>query len=155
MAPSVFHESLHPEHLKLNLKGEDKESIIRELLDLLEANGTLPDREAAEKAIFERESCMSTGMEQGIAIPHGKTDSVQRLLVAIGLKPEGIDFESGDGKPAKIIVLTLSPASRSGPHIRFIAEISTLLQEAALREKLLASSNPQEMLQILGGNKRK
>ncbi len=149
MATNMIRESLKIHHLKPHLEGEDKPAIIRELLDILDQAGWLPDRTAAEKAVFEREQCMSTGLEMGIAIPHGKTDTVNQLIVAVGLKPEGVDFAAGDNQPSKIFILTLSPARRSGPHIRFLAEISRLLQNATLREQLLAAQTREQMMAIL------
>lgn len=149
MSDDLINAAVTPQHLKVKLEAEDKNGIIRELLDILDRGGVLSDRAAAEKVVFEREKCMSTGLEAGIAIPHGKTDTVERLIVAIGLKPEGVDFDSGDGQPSQIFILTLSPASRSGPHIRFLAEISRLLQDAAVREQLLAAQTPEQMAAIL------
>jgi len=107
------------------------------------------DREAALKAVLEREQKMSTGMQQGIAIPHGKTDAVDRLVAVVGLKPEGIDFDSMDGQPARILVMTLSSLSRTGPHIQFLSEISQVLNNAEKREALLRAQTAAEAVEIL------
>ncbi len=149
MANQFLRDAIVPRHLRPELTATDKPGIIRELLDILEQAGTLPDRKAAEAAVVEREACMSTGLERGIAIPHGKTDTVERLLVAVGLKPEGVDFDAADGQPSRIFILTLSPASRSGPHIRFLAEVSRLLQDDTRREQLLAAATPEAMAAAL------
>ncbi len=146
MSATLLNQAIQLKHVRVNLDGEDKPSIIRELLAILDLAGSLPDRAAAEAVVFERENCMSTGLEHGIAIPHGKTDTVDRLIVAVGLKADGVDFDSGDGEPSRIFILTLSPASRSGPHIRFIAEVCRLLQNASAREQLLASQTPEQMI---------
>jgi len=137
----------------MNLEATEKQDAIRELIGILDDAGHLTDRAEAERVVLERESIMSTGMEKGIAIPHGKTDTVDSLVVAVALKPEGIDFACADGQPATILITTLSPASRSGPHIRFMAEVSTLLQSEATRERLLASSTPEQAVAILTGIK--
>ena len=150
---NLINEAIIAQHLKVEMAGNDKPGIIHELLDVLDRAGAIADRKAAEQAVFDREKCMSTGLEAGIAIPHGKTDTVDRLIVAVGLKPEGVDFDSGDGQPSRIFILTLSPASRSGPHIRFMAEISRLLQDSQVREKLLAAQTPEQMAVILKGAK--
>ncbi len=151
MSIHLLREAIILPHLKPHLEAEDKPGIIREMLDILNQAGSLPNRAAAEQVVVERENCMSTGLEQGIAIPHGKTDTVARLIVAVGLKPEGVDFAAADGQLSNIFILTLSPASRSGPHIRFLAEISRLLQDSAIRAQLLAAQTPEQMEVILKG----
>jgi mannitol/fructose-specific phosphotransferase system IIA component (Ntr-type) len=103
--------------------------------------------------VLDRERMMSTGLENGIAIPHGKCNSVKKLIVAVGLKPDGVDFECADGQPARIFLLTLSPASRSGPHIRFMAEISRLLQNDNLRSRVLAATTGKEIEALLTGGR--
>jgi len=149
MAKSLLREALRPECVRTHLGALDKESCIRELVGILRVAGLLRDPAEAERVVLARERLMSTGLEHGIAIPHGKTDTVDRLLVALGLKPEGIDFGCVDGQPARILILTLSPASRSGPHIRFMAEVSGLLRSASLRAAVLAAPTPSEVVRLL------
>ena len=95
---------------------------------------------------------MSTGMSNGIAIPHAKTDLVKEMVALIALKKEGVDFAAMDGQPCNIFVLTISPASTAGPHIQFLAEISRLLSQPALREKIVASTTKQEVLDLFLNN---
>lgn len=150
MAQSFLSKSLDPRHVKPRLESEDKAGVIRELIAILADAGAIPDREAAETVVFEREKTMSTGMEHGVAIPHGKTDTVDSLIVSMGLKPEGVDFQCIDGQPARILILTLSPASRTGPHIRFMAGISKLLRDSAVRDRLLECQTVDEIMIALG-----
>ncbi|MBP5786749.1 MAG: PTS sugar transporter subunit IIA, partial [Kiritimatiellae bacterium] len=98
---------------------------------------------------LERERRMSTGMQNGIAIPHGKTDAVDCLIAAMGVKREGVDFGALDGEPSTIFVMTVSPDSRTGPHIQFLAEISRPLNDPAVREKILAATTPDEILRLV------
>jgi fructose-specific phosphotransferase system IIA component len=133
----------------LNLKGVTKEAIIEEMIDLLVARGRIKDREASLRAVMERELKMSTGMQHGIAIPHGKTDSVDKLVTAMALKKEGVDFGSMDGKPSTIFIMTISSVSRSGPHIQFLSEISQVLNDPEKRERILAAQSTTEILDIL------
>ncbi|MEA3421261.1 MAG: PTS sugar transporter subunit IIA, partial [Acidobacteriota bacterium] len=100
------------------------------------------------EAVLTREEKMSTGMENGIAIPHGKTDSVDHLIIAVALKKEGVDFDSMDGQASKIFIVTVSPQSRSGPHIQFLAEVSKLLKEPEAREMLLAARTVEEVIRV-------
>jgi len=139
------------ETISLDLKGENKEAILAEMVDLLVASGHIRDRDAVLKAVLEREKRMSTGMQNGIAIPHGKTDSVDCLVAALGIKRAGVDFGALDGQPSNIFVMTVSPDSRTGPHIQFLAEISRPLNDASVRAKLLAATSPDEVLHLLIG----
>lgn len=139
------------ETISLDLKGTTKEAILAEMVDLLVASGHIRDRDAVLKAIADREKRMSTGMQNGIAIPHGKTDSVDCLVAALGIKRGGVDFEALDGQPSNIFVMTVSPDSRTGPHIQFLAEISRPLNDAAVRAKLLAATSREEVLKLLLG----
>ena len=139
------------ETICLDLKGATKEAILAEMVDLLVASGHIRDRDAVLKAVLEREKRMSTGMQNGIAIPHGKTDSVDCLVAALGIKPAGVDFGALDGQPSNVFVMTVSPDSRTGPHIQFLAEISRPLNDASVRAKLLAATSPDEVLHLLIG----
>lgn len=131
-----------------NLKGNTKEEIIDELLSELKKSGEIEDLELVREAVMKREESMSTGMQFGVAIPHGRTDGVSKLVAAVGLKPEGVDFKSLDGEPSTIFILALSPKSASTPHMQFMAMISNALDEAG-RKKLLSCTKSTEMFQIL------
>ena len=131
------------------LQAETKAAVIEELVNFLAQNNKISDRDAALQAVLDREAKMSTGMQNGIAIPHGKTDAVSELLIAIGIKKEGIDFDAMDGQPCTIFITTLSPEHRAGPHIQFLAEISKLLGREDLREKLVAAGSAEEILNLL------
>ena len=139
------------ETIRLDLQGATKEAILAEMVDLLMASGHIRDRDAVLKVVLEREKRMSTGMQNGIAIPHGKTDSVDCLVAALGIKRAGVDFGALDGQPSNIFVMTVSPDSRTGPHIQFLAEISRPLNDASVRAKLLAATSPDEVLHLLIG----
>lgn len=136
---------LSPDLMNVELRGETKEEIIEELLDLLMKSGKILDREKALQSLLEREERMSTGIQDGVAIPHAKTDAVTEMVACVGLKPGGMDFQSLDGRPSQIFIMTLSPTSGSGPHVRFLASVSRLLQDEEAREALLGSSEPEEL----------
>ena len=144
-------KTLTAETISLNLQGTTKDAVLAELVDLLMASGHIRDRDAVLKAVQEREKRMSTGMQNGIAIPHGKSDSVDCLVAALGIKRSGVDFGALDGQPSVIFVMTVSPDSRPGPHIQFLAEISRPLNDPAVRAKLLAATTPDEVLHLLLG----
>ena len=140
---------LSVETISLDLKGTTKDEILAEMVDLLAASGHIRDKEAVLKAVAERERRMSTGMQNGIAIPHGKTDAVDCLIAALGIKRDGIDFGALDGQPSTIFVMTVSPDSRTGPHIQFLAEISRPLNDASVRAKILTATDPQTVLDLV------
>lgn len=139
---------LGPQNIFVELRSEDKQGIIREMVERLGENGMIPDQEQALQAILEREAKMSTGMNNGVAIPHGKTDSVERLIVAVGLKRSGVDFDSTDGSLSSIFIMTVSPSSRSGPHIQFLAEVSKILRDAEARENLRSARSVGDVLRV-------
>jgi len=146
-------QALSPATIVLGLKGSTKIAVIEELVDRLVAAGRIKDRQTALQAIMDREQKMSTGMQHGIAIPHGKTSAVDDLIALVGIKPEGVDFASLDGQPARIFVLTLSPENRTGPHIQFLAEISRQLNDPLIREQLLRAVSADEVFQLLTGDR--
>ncbi|OQX54032.1 MAG: PTS sucrose transporter subunit IIABC [Candidatus Aminicenantes bacterium 4484_214] len=133
----------------LSLSASTKKEVIREMVECLHQRGKIEDKEAALQAIMEREKKMSTGLEKGVALPHGKCEAVKELVAAIALKHEGVDFGCLDGQPAKIFIMTLSPLNRSGPHIQFLAEITRLLKNKERREKILQAQSEEEVLEIL------
>lgn len=140
---------LSEDSIILELKSTNKDDIIREMIDFLVARGRIKDREAALKAVLDRELKMSTGMQHGIAIPHGKTDSVDKLVTALALKKEGVDFGSMDGKPSQIFIMTISSVSRTGPHIQFLSEISQVLNDPEKREALLKAETTSQVIDVL------
>jgi PTS system nitrogen regulatory IIA component len=142
---------LEEENIIMELQSNTKEGIIEEMLDLLVRNGKVKDRDSALKAILDRERKMSTGMQHGIAIPHGKTDSLtgSKLVTALGLKKTGVDFGALDAKPSTIFIMTLSPLNRTGPHIQFLAEMSQILNEPQKREAILKAVTSHEVMSLL------
>ena len=137
---------LSPASTIVDLKGDTKEEIIAELVDSLSASEAINDRDKVLQAVLEREKIMSTGIGDGIAIPHGKSDSVIKLVAALGTQRRGVDFEALDGEPAYVFFLLVSPANVSGPHIKALARISRLLKNDEFKKKLIAASSPEEIL---------
>ncbi|MFA7256138.1 MAG: PTS sugar transporter subunit IIA [Kiritimatiellales bacterium] len=131
------------------LKADTKRGVIEEMIAFMVASGKFTGKTAAVQAVLTREEKMSTGMQNGIAIPHGKTDAVDQLVAAVGIHRTGVDFASMDGKPSQIFILTLSPENRAGPHIQFLAEISKVMSRPDLREKLLSVATAEEILNLL------
>ena len=135
--------------VNLHLKGTTKEEIIDELLDLLVSAGKVKDKAAAKACVMDRERKMSTGMKHGIAIPHGKTDSVEDLVACLGISDNPVDFDSLDQEPCRIFIMTLSPVDKTGPHLQFLAEVSLLFKSAEKRQEILKSTDKAEVSRIL------
>lgn len=142
-------KSIPIETIRPRLAARDKQGIIEELVDLLHSAGKVADRKSALRAVLDREKKMTTGMQNGVAIPHGRSDSVNSLVAAFGMIPEGVDFESLDGNPATIFVLTLSPANRNGPHIEFLGSVNRLLIEEENRAAILRCETAEEIFDLL------
>jgi len=148
--PTSLAAYLRPSLVKVRLDAADKAGVIDELLEILDANGELLDRDRARRDVLRREESMSTGLQYGVAIPHAKSDAVDHLVCAVGLKPEGVDFESMDGEPARIFIMTLSPADRPAPHVEFIAAVSRLL-DSERRAAILECTTGEQVYELLSG----
>ena len=140
---------LQPSCVKVPLKGKDKESVITELVELLDYNKLLLDKKNALDAVFTRERTRSTGIGSGIAIPHGKCKAVKELVMAFGVASEPIDFASVDGKPVTIVILLVSPVDQTGPHIQALARISRLMLDEQFRQSLELATSSDEFYELL------
>ena len=145
----ILTQILQPYCVKAPLEGKDKEEVIRELVDILAGNGLLLDRDVVLEAVFTREETRSTGIGSGVAIPHGKCTGVNELVMAMGISPDGIDFDSIDGKPVSIIVLLVSPQARTGPHIQALARISRLMLDEEFKTKLENATSAHEVYELI------
>jgi len=142
-----------PECTTIDLKGQTKQEIITELVDLLAARNKLLDRNLVLADVLEREKTMSTGMAHGIALPHGKTEGVDEMVVAVGIKKTGIDFDSVDGEKSRLFIMVASPKKHTGPHLQFLAAIGSILEDTATCEAVINSASPEEAAKILRTNK--
>ncbi len=141
---------LSESNIQVGLRGKTKQEILEELVDILVRAGEVRDRRAALTALLEREAKMSTALQNGLALPHAKTDAVDRLAACLATKPEGVDFGSLDHEPSRIFVMTLSPLNRAGPHIQFLAEIGRILGDPDVRARILAAKTPSEIVRAMG-----
>ncbi|MCL2758624.1 MAG: cation:proton antiporter [Treponema sp.] len=144
---------LDPHCFSMELKGETKEEVIKELVDVLAAANILLDRDTVLADVMEREQTMSTGMDHGIALPHGKTDGIESTAVAVGIKKAGIDFESMDGQPSRIFVLVVSPKKACGLHVQFLAAVGSILREETVREAVINAATAHEAVELLSKKK--
>ncbi len=135
--------------IKTPLESKDKPEVLRELVQILKDAGEIHDYDMVLKAIQMREDQMSTGLQSGIAVPHGKTPAVSSLKIAIGIAPQGIDFDSLDGQPSKLFFLLVASPDQAGPHVEALAEIAKLAQSQAFCTALINADNAQEVVDLL------
>lgn len=139
------------EIVKTPLESQDKADVLRELVQILKDAGQIDDYDAVLKAVQDREDKQSTGLEDGIAVPHGKTDSVSTLKLAIGIAPHGIDFGSIDRKPSTLFFLLVASPDLSGPHVGALAEIAKLARSKAFCKALVNAESAAEVVELLKG----
>lgn len=142
-------EILDPACVVVPMNAGDKRTAIEELVDLLATCGKADDPARLLAAVMEREATRSTGIGNGLAIPHGKSASVNELVMAIGKPAKPIDFESIDGQPVSLIILLASPLDQTGPHIQALARISRLMTIEPFRLRLLQVSSGDELYESL------
>jgi len=124
---------LKPDCVKVPLDAADKQACIFELIDLLAEHGYVKNTQALKDAVWHRETTRTTGIGHGLAIPHGKSGCCESLVMAIGKPAQPIDFQSIDGKPVNVIILLVSPADQTGPHIQALAHISRMMTKDEFR----------------------
>lgn len=134
--------------VKVPLLSSDKTGVIRELVGILADAGKISDTEAVVSGVMERESLGSTGLEKGIAVPHAKTTAVDDLMIAIGISPEGVDFESLDGEPSTLFFLILAPPDKSGPHIQALTEIAGISRSNVFLKALKGARTADDVVEL-------
>ncbi|KAB2921487.1 MAG: PTS sugar transporter subunit IIA [Bacteroidetes bacterium] len=134
--------------VRVNLKGKSKDEVINQMIAIVNHSSKILDIEKVREAIFEREKIMSTGVGNGFAIPHGKTDAVQDIVAAFAITDEPIDYESLDEQPVRLIFLLVGKDSMVGPHIKLLSRISRLMNKEEFRSKLLTAATPKQVIDI-------
>lgn len=141
--------------IKIPLVNTDKEGIIEEMVDILNDAGKLKNRDAVLAAVYERERVMSTGVGDGVAIPHAKTDGVNDLCAAFGITSKPVDFQSIDNKPVRIVFLLLGPPDLTSPQLKALSRISRLMHNADLRSELIAAHSSEDVLNSIASEEQK
>ena len=140
---------LNEKAITLQGKANSKSEAIDQLVDLMMKNGNIKDKEAYKKVVLKREEEGTTGIGEGIAIPHGKTEAVTKPGLAAMVIPDGVDFESLDGSPAKLLFLIAAPNTKDNVHLDVLSRLSTLLMDAEFREALYKAKTPKEFLECI------
>ena len=147
----LLSELIQEDLIKVGLTSVDKWDAIQELVDVLVAAHEIRanDRAAVIDAVCARERSLSTGLRDGLAVPHGTVDCVADIIVALGTSPAGIPFESVDESPARLVILLVIPKGSLKQHVRTLAGVSAFGARPVLRERVLAASTPQEIMEAI------
>ena len=143
---------LTPDRIRVPLESTDKTGVITELIDVLAASGSLHNREVALEAVLKREAERTTGIGYGLAIPHGKSNGCQQLVIAAGRPAQPIDFQSLDSRPVTFVVLLVSPPDQTGPHIQALAKISRLMNMEDFRAAVESVSSAEELHDLIASH---
>src|SRR5512134_571458 len=145
----LLSELLTPDAVLPRLKASGKRDAVAELVGLLESAHGLDSRGEILDRVLRREAMMSTGIGNGVAIPHGKARAVDRMMASCAVSPGGVDFEAVDGEPAHLFILLVSPESVGTPHVKVLANISRLLKEESVRSSLREADSAGAFLTAL------
>lgn len=137
------------DRIRIPLKARSKDDILRELVGVIGDQHGFSDHDDILRAVRERESVLSTGIGNGVAIPHGKSPVVPDLIMAAGCTPDPIDFDSLDGAPVNLFFLLVGPETAAGPHIKALSRISRLVRRDDARERLVRSKTAEEFFRAL------
>ena len=140
---------LNEKAINLQGKATSKEEAINQLVELMAQNGNIKDKEEYKKVVFKREEEGTTGIGEGIAIPHGKTEAVSKPGIAAMIIPDGVDFKSLDGSPAKLLFLIAAPNTKDNVHLDVLSRLSTLLMDTDFRQALYNAKSPKEFLECI------
>ena len=132
-----------------DLRSTSKKGILEELSNVLVERGKLPDRDKVVEVLLEREKLGSTGIGDGIAIPHGKMKGIKGLVTSFGRSIKGVNFESIDNKPTHLFFLLVAPENSAGIHLKALARISRLLKDSGFRIRLMEASDRQDLFRII------
>ncbi|HPC35063.1 MAG TPA: PTS sugar transporter subunit IIA [Candidatus Marinimicrobia bacterium] len=131
------------------IQNTEKQLVIEELLDAAVATGQVLDRTKALQALLDRESLGSTGLEKGLAIPHARTNAVDGLVIALGVAPDGIDFQAADGGLSYLFFLLLASDALTSTYVQALALIARLNQQDDFRREMVNATTPQEIIAII------
>lgn len=142
---------LDDQAVSCDVKSQTKENVIRELVGLLVTSSAIKEREVSKlvQILLDREALGSTGIGQGVAIPHGKSDCVTKLVSAFGVSRAGVKFDSLDGEPVHLFFLLVAPEDAAGPHLKALARISRLLKDKHFRDSLKAARDEKQLIKII------
>ena len=141
--------------IKLDLESTEKEDALEELVTALADIKAIGDKKAILQSLIDRENLGSTGIGHGIAIPHGKTDKVDKLMAFLGVSKKGVNFDALDGEPVYIFFLLIAPKESAGPHLKALARISRLLRDNYLCQLISKAKSTEDVYRIISLEEKK
>jgi mannitol/fructose-specific phosphotransferase system IIA component (Ntr-type) len=145
----LLNELLTRDRLKIPLEATTKEAVLAELVGTLGRGPEVGDHGEVLRAVMEREEVLSTGIGNGVAIPHGRTSAVGSLVLSAGVTREPVEFDALDGQPVRLFFLLVGPDATAGQHVKALSRISRLLRKESFRERLTAARDADEFLAVL------
>jgi PTS system nitrogen regulatory IIA component len=142
-------EVLKKDFILEQLTSRTKPDVLHELADVILGERADYNPEGAVNILLEREKLGSTGIGDGIAIPHGKLNIIDALAISFGRSQEGIDFNAMDGKPVHLFFLLLAPENAAGQHLKMLAKLSRMLKDATFRKNLLEATSTEDLYRII------
>jgi len=140
---------LHADSIIGELTSRDKKGVLEELVSILVEHGRLTNKEKPIQVLLERERLGSTGIGDGIAIPHGKLKEIKSIICSFGRTREGIDFQSIDEKPSHLFFLLFAPEESAGEHLQALARLSRILKDGRLRKRLMEAASEEEIYRLI------
>jgi nitrogen PTS system EIIA component len=148
-APLKVMDILHLEAIQTDLSATTKRAVLEELVEFLMKTGKIKNAPKIVEVLMEREKLGSTGIGQGIAIPHAKTDDASEVIATLGLSRKGVQFDALDGEPVHIVFLLVAPPEAAAPHLKALARISRLLKNKFFRQSLRAAKDTAEVIRLI------
>ena len=142
-------EILDPRHIRLSMKAHKKKDAIEELVTILHESGKIGEVQTLVKELLEREKMASTGIGEGIAIPHKLIPGLNDTLMVFGRKKEGVNFDSLDNKPATLFFLILGPEGHNVDHLRLLSKLARILRDPRFRETLQDAGRPEDIISAI------
>ena len=142
-------ELIDEDYILPELKAKDKKEVLEELVDALVRREPSIDKKALVKVLLERERLGSTGIGDGVAIPHGKFHGITHPIITLGRSRKGLDFESMDGEPAFLFFLLVAPENSASIHLKALAKIAKILKNSSFRRVLMEAPSKRELYQMI------
>jgi PTS system nitrogen regulatory IIA component len=144
-----FSELINKNYIIPEFKGSTKKQVLEELVEALASNNVEIDKVVLLNALLEREKLGSTGIGDGVAIPHGKLNGLDNIILLFGKSGQGVDFDAIDRKPVRMVFLLVAPADSAGLHLKALARLSRMLREKEFKNSLLMASDAETLLKII------
>ncbi len=148
--PLLISKYLNPDLVKL-LDVDERDAALKELVDVLAAQGKLKDKEAFHKAILEREQIVSTGIGMAVAVPHAKLPGYETFFIAIGIHPKGIAWDALDGVPVRLIFMIGGPDDKQTEYLQLLSRLTLAIKDEERRKKILQLTSPKDIIALFRG----